>query len=235
MRERVVGDAAGARIVTRRELRALFADKQARVMVILFTLAFPLALASSAGRTPGNVLAVFSQVMIFPHLGAFSAAVASLVGEREHGTIGPLLATPLSNASIFFGKLGGAFLPGIVMSSVSSVLFLLVAPQRTKDVLADVPVRFLLESFLLAQVSGMLFAVSGVIVGARAKTIRGGQMVAGLIFAPMMIGIAFIGTMLVTHEGTALAIVGAMVVFIVVGVRLGARLWRREEVLTRQV
>ena len=224
---------AGARVVMRRELRALFADKQARVMAVIFTLLFPFLLSSNASRRPGGILGVAAQVMLFPHIGAFSASVASLAGEREHGTIGPLLATPLDNASILFGKLLGAFVPGFAQSLVSTTLFFAFMPERSREVLRAIPTHFLIESFALATVAGLFFAVGGVVIGATAKTVRGGQMVAGLTFAPLLIATSFVGSLLLSHEAVALAVLAGMVALNIAGVRIGARLWHREEILTK--
>ena len=99
---------AGTFVVMRRELRALLQDRRSVTMMIIFGLALPILIASGgvgAKGKPNVVLAILTEVLVFPYIAGLQAALTAFVGEREHGTLGPLLATPLANISIFGGKL----------------------------------------------------------------------------------------------------------------------------------
>src|SRR5439155_5620709 len=122
------------------------------------------------------VLGILTQVMVFPYIAGLQAALTAFVGEREHGTLGPLLATPLPNASIFAGKLlGAAYIPSLVTSGVGFFAFVLFLGGKPADPLKVVSHGTLVETIALSLVAGFAMVVIGVLVGSKAKSVRGAQ------------------------------------------------------------
>src|SRR5439155_1878066 len=133
---------AGTFVIMRRELRALLQDRRSVTMMVIFGLLFPVLIANGAigskGK-PGLVLGILTEVLVFPYIAGLQAALTSFVGEREHGTLGPLLATPLSNVSIFAGKLlGAAYVPSLATSAVGFAAFLAFLHGKQSDPLSIV-------------------------------------------------------------------------------------------------
>src|SRR5437879_4108678 len=121
----------GTWVVMRRELRALLQDRRSVVLIVIFGLVFPSLIANSAlnSRTKAPLaLGILTQVLVFPYIAGLQSAITAFVGEREHGTLGPLLATPLSNVSIFAGKLlGAAYIPSMATGALGFAAFLVAA------------------------------------------------------------------------------------------------------------
>src|SRR5438552_732324 len=129
--------AQGAVVVMRRELRALLQDRRSVTMMVIFGLLLPILIANGAIGSKGKpalVLGIMTEVLVFPYIAGLQAALTAFVGEREHGTLGPLLATPLSNVSIFAGKLlGAAYVPSLATSAIGFTAFLLFLRGKTSD------------------------------------------------------------------------------------------------------
>src|SRR5205807_10429857 len=111
----------GTFVVMRRELRALLQDRRSVTMMLIFGLVLPIVIANGAigarGR-PDIVLVIMTEVLVFPYIAVLQAALTAFVGEREHGRLGPLLATTLSNVSIFGRKsVGSANVSSLAMSA----------------------------------------------------------------------------------------------------------------------
>jgi ABC-type Na+ efflux pump permease subunit len=223
----------GTGVVLRRELRALLTDKQALYMTVLFGLVFPILISRDPTHRPGGVLGLILQVSLFPFIGAFQTGIASFASEREKGTLGPLLATPLTNASIFGGKLLGSYLPGLGTAAASTVVLLVTMRAASRELLAQVPARIIGEAIALSVVTGLVLVLVGTIIGSRAKTIRGAQLFSGVIIAPVFIGMFALGGTIFTHELVGWVVLFGMALFCIPATAVAARAWGREEILTK--
>ena len=105
-------------LVARRELRDQFRDWRIMTPLIILTLAFPLLMNEVARNAVAFInqyganlivdrLVPFSILIIgfFPITISLVVALESFVGEKERGTIEPLLSSPLENRHLYFGKL----------------------------------------------------------------------------------------------------------------------------------
>ena len=83
------------------------------VPIILFCVAFgiyePLRIGPDWLQSP---VMVFSLAILVPFIVIGSISPYSFVGERERGTLEPLLVTPVSDQAILFGKIGVAVFYG---------------------------------------------------------------------------------------------------------------------------
>jgi ABC-type Na+ efflux pump permease subunit len=223
----------GSIIVMRRELRALLVDKQAIYVTLVFGLVFPFLISRDPVKRPGGIVALILQVSLFPFFAGFQAAIVSFAGEKEKGTLGPILATPLPNAAIFGGKLLGAFVPGLLTAAVSISIMLATLPAAGRRFLEQLPSRFVIEAIALSTVTGLVLVVIGTLVGSRAKTLRGAQLFAGVIIAPVFIGMLTLGSTVFENELLGWVVLAGLAILCVPLTWAGARVWRREEVLTK--
>ncbi len=105
-------------LVTKRELRDQFRDWRILFPLILLTIVFPFLMNEVAraavefvGQYGGTLLVdrlvPFSVLIIgfFPITISLVVALESFVGEKERGTIEPLLSTPLEDWHMYVGKL----------------------------------------------------------------------------------------------------------------------------------
>lgn len=226
----------GTFVVMRRELRALLQDRRSMTMIVIFGLVLPIIIANGPLRGRSKiplVLGVMTEVLVFPYIAGLQAALTSFVGEREHGTLGPLLATPLSNASIFAGKLlGAAYVPSLATSAISFGAFLLFLHGKASDPLVVVSTGVLVETIALSLVAGFAMVTVGLLLGSKAKSVRGAQGITAVVVFPVIFGVQLLGSYVV--ERGALFAVAALVAFvaaIIASLALVAKIWNREEAL----
>ena len=105
-------------LISSRELRDQFRDWRILFPLLILTLSFPFLMNEVAGQAVSffakygtNLIAdrlvPFSILIIgfFPITISLVVALESFVGEKERGTIEPLLSAPLENWHLYFGKL----------------------------------------------------------------------------------------------------------------------------------
>src|SRR5439155_13839760 len=184
---------AGTFVIMRRELRALLQDRRSVTMMVIFGLLFPVLIANGAigskGK-PGLVLGILTEVLVFPYIAGLQAALTSFVGEREHGTLGPLLATPLCNDSIFAGKLlGAAYVPSLATSAIGFTPFFFFLRGNATDPFTIVSHGVLLETVALSLVAGFAMVVLGLLFGSKAKSVRGAEAITAVVVFPVIFGV----------------------------------------------
>ena len=227
---------AGTYVVMRRELRALAQDRRSLSMMIIFGIVFPIILAAGATGSKtsvGYVLTTITEVLLFPYIAGLQAALTAFVGEREHGTLGPLLATPLSNVSIFAGKLlGSAYIPSFVASVAGLGIFISILGASHATSLSEIGTGGLTQLTAIVMVAGFAMIVLGLLVGSKAKSVRGAQGVSTVVVLPVIVG-AQVLAHTVTHRGAGfnVTILGGLSAAIIVGLLFSARIWNREEAL----
>jgi len=123
------------KILALKEWSELFRIK----MVVFSCLFMPLFMGGFAGYMvwQGRALPLEAQAALFnaallyflilPVMIPVTLGVYSVVGEKEQGTLEPLLATPLSDLELFLGKSLVAVIPSVFLTWVVFGLFLLAA------------------------------------------------------------------------------------------------------------
>ncbi len=233
---RALPSLAGTWVVMRRELRALLQDRRSVTMMVIFGLVLPIVIANSGAGAKGKpelILGILTEVLVFPYIAGLQASLTAFVGEREHGTLGPLLATPLSNASIFAGKLLGAgYIPSFVTSGVGFVAFIAILHGKAGDPLKVVQRSTFIEMIALSLVAGFTMVALGLLFGSKAKSVRGAQAITAVVVFPVIFGVQLLAVVVVNHSPLfAWSVLAGLVVAIVAGLAFAARLWNREEAL----
>jgi len=122
---------------------------------------------------------------------ALTATVASdsFVGEKERDTLEPLLATPIGNRELFFGKLLTAIVPA-VLGTWWGIGILTVGIMRSDNPYFP---RFLLSdpdwaasTFLLIPLMALLSAGVAALISTRVATYRAAYQLNGLIVLPIV-------------------------------------------------
>jgi ABC-2 type transport system permease protein len=72
---------------------------------------------------PGAQIALFNTALMYflilPAVIPLAIAAYSIIGEKEQGSLEPLLATPISDLELFLGKALASVIPGLVSSRAS--------------------------------------------------------------------------------------------------------------------
>ena len=226
----------GMFVVMRRELRALLQDRRSVAMMGIFGLLLPVLVANGAIGSKGKpsiVLGILTEALVFPYIAGLQAALTAFVGEREHGTLGPLLATPLSNVSIFAGKLlGAAYVPSLATSAVGFIAFMAFLHGKASDPLTVVTHATLIETVVLSLIAGFAMVVFGLLLGSKSKSVRGAQAITAVVVFPVIFGVQVLAQVVLNHNALlAWGVMLLLVVAIAASLWFSARVWNREEAL----
>jgi ABC-2 type transport system permease protein len=142
--------------------------------------------------TVGTLLKAVSLPLFWIVAVALTPAVAadSFVGEKERGTIEPLLAAPVHNRELFAGKLMTAVIPAILGTWLGTAIFAaLVAvshsPYYPPFLLADRD--WLFSSLVIAPLVALLAAGIGALISTRVSSYRVAYQLNGLIALPVIL------------------------------------------------
>ena len=182
-------------IVVRREVRDTLRDWRIVIPIILLTLAFPALMdiaadqalkwaASYGGTIVGERMIPFLLMIVgfFPISFSLVIALETFVGEKERRSLEPLLATPLSNAELYWGKMLAAMIPPVMASYLGLAVYL----TGLYITVHYVPPPELLAAIVALTTSEALVMVSGaVIVSSQTTSVRAANLLASFIIIPM--------------------------------------------------
>jgi uncharacterized membrane protein SpoIIM required for sporulation/ABC-type transport system involved in multi-copper enzyme maturation permease subunit len=169
----------------------------------------------------------------FPLSFTLVVALESFVGEKERGTIEPLLSSPLDDSHMYLGKLLVGITTPLAFSFASIGIYLLLVSRR--DV--EFPSAYMLALiFLLTFAHAVLMVSSAIVISVQATTIRSANLLASFVVVP----VAFLlqGETILIFWGNEdvlwYAIVGVTLLASLL-VRLGLSHFRREYLLGREI
>lgn len=244
------GELRAMLLIARRGATESLRDRMTLLMSLFFALAFPVfmvllairpAATSAAGDGQGGVLgsllAVYLlMVGLLPGSAAVGIAAGQFAGEKEQGSLTPLLASPASNLAIFGGKVLGAVLPAILFSIVAEGAYLgTLAISVGAGTLRLLPPALSLAMLALVPAVALFAATVASLISSRVRTFNAAQQLGGLVLLPVwgaLFGLAF----KLTDWGPG-ALVAAVVGLLAADVALAllaAATWRREEVLAQR-
>jgi hypothetical protein len=185
----------------------------------------------------GATLAIYLLTIgLMPATGAVGVASGQFAGEKEQGSLAPILASPASNLAIFGGKILGSVLPALCFSLVAEGVYLTsLAVVVGADTLRLLPPGLSLA--LLALIPAVAVFAAGVasLISSRVRTYNSAQQLGGLALVPFWGGI-FALTLKLQDWGTLalVATVIGLVIADIILIALAAATWRREEVLAQR-
>jgi len=180
----------------------------------------------------GASLSFFLVPLILPTV----IAGYAVVGEREQGTLEPILTTPIRETELLLGKALAAIVPAV---TISYVLFAVYAVAVRIWAIQDVVNIVWQPSQVVAVIlsAPLLSAFSiwiGLAISARSSDIRVAQQLSALAMLPML-GLIALFTFQVVTPSVTVAILGALVlvVFDIGAWRVVSAMFDRERMLTR--
>ena len=173
--------------------------------------------------------------LILPALIPLAIAAYSIIGEKEQGSLEPLLATPISDLELFLGKALSSVIPALILTWGSFGLFLAVSIP----LVGGIP-PYVLTGPWIAAIFGLspllsLFSVGvTLLVSSRATDARAAYQISSFAIIP-----AIVPLIIYTSKKTlvSLFLVGleAVVLFVasVIVLYFAIKVFRREQILTR--
>jgi uncharacterized membrane protein SpoIIM required for sporulation/ABC-type transport system involved in multi-copper enzyme maturation permease subunit len=235
-----------ALIITRREVRDSLRDWRIMAPIFLLTLIFPL-LANTMTRIftsfferngaeellPALLPLMPMIVGFFPVSISLVIALETFVGEKERLSLEPLLSTPLTNTELYLGKSFAAMLPPLMASYSGMIIYmggLILGDQQWR------PAPLLVvQIVLLTTVQALVMVTGAVVVSSQTTSTRAANLLASFIIIPMSMLVMLEGVIMVQPHRRYLLwyIMLGVLVTIVLLVRMGARIFNREELLGR--
>lgn len=233
-------------LLAQRELQDQFRDWRILFPLLILTFLFPPLMNSFAGETVdfmnkygGNLildrLVPFSILIIgfFPITVSLVVALESFVGEKERGTIEPLLGTPLLDWQLYLGKLlVGVFFP--LAASYAAIIFYLFL-VRNQDLNLP-PFGQMLQLLALTAAHAVLMVSGAIAISTQSTSVRAANLLASFIVIP----VAFLiqGESVMLFWGNAdilwLAVVAVLVLAVLL-IRVGIAHFQREYLLGREI
>ena len=161
----------------------------------------------------------------------------SIVGEKIEKSLEPLLATPITDGELLFGKSLAAFLPSIAATYIGTVIFMPLADALTYDRLGYLffpNENMTVILLLMLPLSCMLSVEMNVIISSRANDLRTAQDLGVLILLPFgAIYVMFEANFIPFNEINLLIISAFIAAADIILFFLSRIAFRREEILTR--
>ncbi|GAB4497248.1 MAG: hypothetical protein OHK003_05220 [Anaerolineales bacterium] len=233
-------------LVAQRELRDQFRDWRVLVPMTILTLCFPFLMNEFAKQTinflnqyDANLildrLVPFSIMIIgfFPITVSLVVALESFVGEKERGTIEPLLTAPFDDWQLYFGKLlVGAATP-LIASYISIGLYLLLILRQN---LTMPNASVMVQLFLLTTAHAVLMVSAAIVISVQSTSVKAANLLASFIVIPVAILMQGEAVMLFWGNETVLwlGIAGVMIISLLL-IRVGIAHFEREYLLGREI
>jgi ABC-2 type transport system permease protein len=231
---------AVARKEVREFLRNRFVVGTMAVLPVVFLITpmvtmFRIPASASGGVVRSAVGSLSLLMLIIPLVIPPVIAAYSVVGERDQGTLEPVLDTPVTAGELLLGKAVAAFLPSVAIAYgvyfVAAISIRVGAAHVVSSVVWHAPQ--LLAQILFTPLLAAWSIWTGIGVSTRASDVRVAQQLATLAGLPLLAFTSLISFQLLTPSvplaiGLALALLAADVA----GWRVVSRLFDRERLVT---
>ncbi len=233
-------------LVARREFIDQFRDWRIVVPMVLLVSVFPFIADDTTrqaiifmNRFGGDLILanlipfVILVIGFFPLSFTLVVALESFVGEKERGTIEPLLSSPLEDRHLYLGKLFVGIVTPLVFSFLSISIYLVLVSRRG----IEFPSVYMLALILLLTFAhAVLMVSSAMVISAQATTIRAANLMASFVVVP----VAFLlqgETVLIFWGNEDVLWFAIVAVTLLSGllVRLGLAHFKREYLLGREI
>lgn len=233
-------------LITKRELRDQLRDWRILFPLIVLTLAFPLLMNEVAkaavefvGQYGGTLLidrlVPFSVLIIgfFPITISLVVALESFVGEKERGTIEPLLSTPLKDWHMYVGKLLiGVLTP--LFASMLAIGFYLIIVSRQRIEMPEMSVLFQLLALTVAH--AFLMVSAAIVISVQSTSVKAANLLASFIVIPVAVLMQGESALLFwgNNQVLWLAVAGVLILAGLL-IRVGLSHFQRENLLGREI
>lgn len=237
----------GGRIwaVVRKELR----DYQRKRSIVVTMFVFPILflvepIVTIFVATPTTTGAALQKSLILPIVYLLltptimpsTLAAYTVVGEREQGTLEPLLTTPLRQQEFVLGKALSVFIPTMVLSYAEFALFLIATRLGASSVVSSAVFHnspIILALFLFAPLMAGWGILVGMAISVRATEVRVAQQLGALAsFPPISVIVLLAAGAVSPTFPVALEFAAGLLVIDTLLLRTISRMFDRERLVT---
>ena len=233
-------------LVAGRELRDQFRDWRVLTPMVILVLCFPVLMNEFAKQTVDFLnqynanlildrLVPFSIMIIgfFPITISLVVALESFVGEKERGTIEPILSAPLDDWQLYFGKLLVGVVTPLIASYLSIALYLLMINRQE---LTIPPFSVMVQLILLTTAHATLMVSAAIVISVQSTSVKAANLLASFVVIPVAILMQGEAVMLFwgNEQVLWLAVAGVMIIALLL-IRVGIAHFQREYLLGREI
>jgi ABC-2 type transport system permease protein len=193
----------------------------------------PESASASQGRAAFGVISLL--MLIIPIVIPPVIAAYSVVGERDQGTLEPVLTTPIRASELLLGKAVATFLPSVGIAYAIYLVVLISIRLAAADVISDLAFHppQLLAQLLFTPLLALWSIWVGIGISSRATDVRVAQQLATLASLPLLAFTSLISFQILTPSvPLAIGLALALVAIDLAGWRIVARLFDRERLIT---
>jgi len=233
-------------LVAGRELKDQFRDWRVLAPMIILIICFPFLMNEFAKQTvdflnqyDANLIldrfVPFSIMIIgfFPITISLVVALEAFVGEKERGTIEPILSAPLDDWQLYFGKLLVGVATPLVASYLSIALYLILVMRQDLNMPSFM---VMVQLFLLTTAHATLMVSAAIVISVQSTSVKAANLLASFIVIP--VAILMQGEAVLLFWGNEqvlwLAIAGVMIISLLL-IRVGIAHFQREYLLGREI
>jgi ABC-2 type transport system permease protein len=176
--------------------------------------------------------------LIIPLMTSSVISSDSFAGEKERKTIEALLATPISDGELFLGKMLVSFIPSMIVTVTSFAVYTVVFDVMALDIFNGVLLLPNIDWFLLIFGLAPTVALASigltVMISVKVKGFREAQQISVVLMIPVLaLVVGQAAGVVVFGPVVILALIGLFMLLDVAVFRVGVRLFRREEILSK--
>jgi ABC-2 type transport system permease protein len=235
-------DSARIGCVVRKELREYRRKRSIvvgmAVLPAIFLIEPTLAVFLGAPGSPDDPLYSLPLLLLLliPVFMPATLAAYTVVGEREQGTLEPLLTTPIRRKEFILGKAAAVMLPTLVLSYAVFGVFLGVVRLFASAITASAVFHqgpVLLALFLFTPLLAGWAIVVGMAVSVRVNEVRVAQQIGTVASFPPLIVVVLMGLGVIQPTFTVAIVFAIVLLFIdVQALRFISRMFDRERLVT---
>lgn len=232
--------------IVRRELSDQMRDWRILFPLIVLTLFFPIAMIGIAQATVNFInqyganlvieqLVPFSILIVgfFPTTLSLTISIESIVGERERGTIEPLLATPLKNWQIYVSKFIAGLIAPLFSILFAITLYLVLSTRRNIPL---PPLEMIGLLYLISTANALLMVSGATFLSAQSTSVRGATLSSSFIVLPVSFVLEMEAYLLFWKNNLPLLwILLFTLIFTFMFLRLGLIYFERENLFSREI
>jgi uncharacterized membrane protein SpoIIM required for sporulation/ABC-type transport system involved in multi-copper enzyme maturation permease subunit len=232
--------------VARRELGDQLRDWRVLAPLSILTVFFPLLMNEFAHATV-DFLNRFSANLILDRLVPFSiliigffpitvslvVSLEAFVGEKERGTIEPLLSSPLENWQIYLGKLVVGIATPLLASYLSIAFYLLMVRRQELNM---PPWHLIVQLLILTGSHAILMVSAAIVISVQSTSVKAANLLASFIVIPVALLMQGETVMMFwgNQEVLWLAVAGVLILSALL-IRVGLAHFQREYLLGREI
>ncbi len=233
-------------IIAGRELKDQLRDWRVLAPMAVLVLCFPILMNAFAKQSVDFLnrynadliidrLVPFSILIIgfFPITVSLVVALEAFVGEKERGTIEPILSSPLEDWQIYFGKLLVGVCTPLVASYLSFGLYMVMVIRQN---LTMPSATTIIQLILLTTAHAFLMVSAAIVISVQSTSVKAANLLASFIVIPVAILMQAEAGLMFWGNDSVLwwAILGVTIIALLL-IRLGLAHFQREYLLGREI